>query len=276
MAEAPHIIAIAKEAAEANRHKEVTLTGHHPFLMGPAGVFDPSKFRIKPAEAQAVIRLTEVSSFIDYVTDHALPEQTVIFAQFTPERVQFMAIIDWHQRKDNAAQNGTHRALLTLETTPEWQAWLDKNEKLMPQEAFAEHIEEHATDIIKPDAAEILEMTQLLEGKKTATFKQGRRLKDGRVILSYVEDIELRQGEGVNRKTDDMNLPDKFRLGLVPFVGNAGIEIDAKLRFRIGNNGTVSFAYLLDRPHVIVREAALAAREQIETETKLRVHLGSV
>jgi hypothetical protein len=73
-----------------------------------------------------------------------------------------------------------------------------------------------------------------------------------------------------------MQVPDFFVLGICPFVGAAGFEINARLRYRIGNDGKVSFSYILDRPFKVIENAFKAAREQIEAATGNTVHLGTV
>jgi uncharacterized protein YfdQ (DUF2303 family) len=86
-----------------------------------------------------------------------------------------------------------------------------------------------------------------------------------RSTLEYVEQVEV-QGT-TSRRDDNFKVPDKFTLGIVPFVGALGIEIDARLRFRIGNDGKLSFAYVLNRPFKVIRDAFLLARGEIEEKT---------
>ena len=73
----------------------------------------------------------------------------------------------------------------------------------------------------------------------------------------------------------DMQVPDRFVLGICPFVGAYGVEMSARLRFRISDGGKLTFIYILDRPFKVIESAFASARARIEAETGLTVHLGS-
>ncbi len=264
------------------------------------------RFADNPRRKRARVSLYEAASFIDYVNRHKLPGRTTLFGKATELGGSFGAVIDYHAEEPKAAAVtttatassssaapadaaapvlvsvaigdaapawGEHNAELTLQTTPEWQRWIGHNGKLLAQETFAEFIEDNLSDIVRPDAASILEMAQGLQGKKNVSFKSGKNLRDGSIQLEYVEAIEV-QG-AATRRDDNFKLPDKFTLGIVPFVGANGVEIEARLRFRIGNDGKLSFAYILNRPFKLIEEAFNATRGDIETGTGIKVLLGS-
>ena len=275
--EAEKIIEIAREAERNVSPKHLLLQDKHPLMVMPSGqIIDMERYMERPRRQRAHVALYEAASFINYVNAYKIAYHTVIFGQATERRASFMAIIDYHQRDDDArlAGHGEHTVLLGLETTPEWIRWVENNNKLLPQQEFAEFIEDNMSDIIEPAGAEILEMAQLLQGKKSVAFKAGRNLRDGSIQLEYSEEIQL-TGGGVNRRDDSMKLPEKFKLGIVPFVGANGVEIEARLRFRIGQGGALHFMYILNRPHNVIREAFCAARDEIEQKTELKVMLGA-
>lgn len=262
-----------------------------------------------PRRKRARVQLYEAASFIDYVKAHALAGRTHIFGKATELGGGFTAVLDYHgvenlpaivvsppitSSSDAAAPAeivagnritampisvagfGEHVCELSLETTPEWKRWIGNNNKLLSQEAFAEFIEENQLDIVAPDAGVILDMAQLLEGTKTVTFKSGKNLRNGSVQLAYVEDVVATGGSVASRREDSMSIPDKFTLQLVPFVGANGVQVEARLRYRIGDNGRVSFAYVLNQPWKVIEAAFAATRDDIETQTSLDVHLGTV
>lgn len=228
-----------------------------------------------PKRKRANVSIGEAKSFIDYVRAHTIAGSTCLFGASNELGGSFTAILDYH----NANKDGTeldarwceHRACFTLVTTTEWKRWVESNGRPMPQETFSEFIEDNLTDIIKPDAAELLETAQLLTGKKGATFRSGKNLKNGTIDFQYTEQIEV----GGGRRDDALQVPDRFTLGIVPFVGANGVEITARLRFRISDSGKLSFTYLLDRPHKIVEEAFNVTRADIEQALGLPVILGS-
>ena len=250
------------------------------------------KFADSPRRKRAHVTFYEAKSFIAYVVAHLLPGRTLITGTATELGGHFAAIIDYHGEEPRpvnaetapattliaettpaATGNGEHTARLNLSTTPEWARWLGQNGKLLPQETFAEFIEDNLADIVRPDAATILEFAQGLQGKKEVSFKSGRNLRDGSIQLEYVEAVTV-QGS-TTRRDDSFKLPDRFTLGLVPFVGANGVEIEARLRFRIGTDGKLSFAFLLNRPYKLIEQAFEATRADIETGTGRPVLLGT-
>jgi uncharacterized protein YfdQ (DUF2303 family) len=235
-----------------------------------------------PRRKRAIVLLQETASFIDYVNRHKLARQTHIFGAATENGGGFTAVLDYHKdeppidipgaEKMLLPSWGEHEATLKLETTVEWNRWIAKNGKLQTQEEFAEFIEDNLNDIVRPDGASVLEIAQGLQGRKHVTFKSGKNLRDGAINFEYVEQVEV-QGT-TSRRDDNFKVPDKFTLGIVPFVGAEGIEIDARLRFRIGSDGKLSFAYVLNRPFKVIQDAFLLARGAIEQATGIRVMLG--
>lgn len=272
--DAASIIAIAREA-ERNKRPQEMLIGAHTYLVMPDGrLVSLEAYEEHPYKKRATLRLYELRSFIDYVKAHLDKAETHIFGEANEKGGHFRAVLDYHPRDSKLARGGHHVCTLALDVTPEWSRWIAMDKKLLTQQQFAEFIEENLADIVEPDGATILEMSQLLQGKKEVSFKAGRNLRDGSIALQYVEDIKL-AGGGVNRKDDEMKLPDGFTLALVPFVGGDGVQVRARLRFRIGNNGEVSFAYVLDRPYKVIEAAFNAARDRIEAEIAMPVHLGT-
>lgn len=255
----------------------------------------PEKHLENPRRKRALVNLYETRSFIDYVNRHKVPRRTHLFGKATELGGAFTAILDYHDEQNTPttevkdepagapdapapvlavrANWGEHVVTLSLETTPEWRRWIANDKKLLPQETFLEFIEENQNDIILPDQATVLETIQLLQGTKTVNFKGGKNLKTGAIALQYVETIEVR-GQQTNQEQTSQ-VPDKLRLGIVPFIGANGIEIDARLRFRIGPDGKLAFAYVLNRPYQVIEEAFIVARDDIERGVGLKVLLGS-
>jgi uncharacterized protein YfdQ (DUF2303 family) len=291
------IIAIAREAGVNDSNKpEVHEIEGKKFLVQRDGrmspLVAPESVLENPRRKRANVSLYEALSFIMYVNAHKIPGRTHIFAKATELGAAFTAVIDYHDQerdgrpvKDVAdevaphtaartilAHRGEHVVMLKLETTPEWRRWVENDKKLMPQETFLEFLEENQNDIIHPDQATVLETIQLLQGTKTVNFKGGKNLKTGAIALQYVETIDVRGQPQSHEATSEV--PDKLQLGIVPFIGANGIEIEARLRFRIGPDGKLSFAYLLNRPYQVIEDAFTVARADIEQQTGLPVLLG--
>lgn len=270
--EADAVAAIVKAA-----QTPIQITERKGVVILPGGNkinLEDERFESQPRRKRAAVSLVEASSFIGYVNAYKELGFTHIFGLATEEGGSFTALIDYHGQElgdTKTPRYGEHKVELKLSTTPEWRRWLSNNSKPMSQEAFAEFIEDNMTDIIKPDAGILIDVAQSLQGTKNVQFKAGKNLKNGSVQLQYTETIEATGG----RRDDVLEVPDFFVLGIIPFVGAFGVELKARLRFRIGNDGKVSFQYNLERPFKVIEEAFKAAREEIETKTELPVLLGS-
>jgi uncharacterized protein YfdQ (DUF2303 family) len=280
----PAIIAVAREAGAALAPKS-----HLATIDGvPCRVADlangaviitalqlPEKNLPAPRRKRAHSSFYEPASFAEYVNRHKIPDATILFGTCTETSATFSAVIDGHGTGPAGAPAfGEHTAALALSITPEWKRWMDKNARFMPQHEFAEHIEDNLLDIVEPAAADLLEIAQGLAGMKNTQFKSGRNLQDGSIKFQLIETITIGGSTNETRRDAAFSVPAKFNLQLVPFIGAAGVEIEARLRFRIGSDGSVSFAYLLNRPYKVIETAFTVTCEQIEKETGIKVLLG--
>lgn len=278
------IIEAARELGKSETERpQQTKIGNLDVLVRRDGtVLSLERYADNPRRKRAAVNLYEAKSFIDYVNSHKVAGRTHLFGVANELGGSFTAVLDYHEGEEVKNEEGLgalpgwgeHKAVLTLETTPEWKRWIANNGKLLTQEQFAEFIEDNQLDIIAPAAADILDMAQLLQGKKTVNFRGGKNLKNGAIQLEYTEAVEV-TGSGVTSRRDDaMQIPDKFTLGIIPFVGAFGVQIDARLRFRIGDGGKLSFAYILNRPYKVIEDAFRFTRQEIEQATKISVLLG--
>ncbi|SEO83067.1 Uncharacterized conserved protein YfdQ, DUF2303 family [Actinacidiphila rubida] len=143
----------------------------------------------------------------------------------------------------DTADWGDHRIRLELRETEAWKAWASNDGKLMGQEDFAEFIEDHLPEILKPAAADMLEIAQSIQGTVKAEFASGTRLSTGQRQLAYTETVTAKAGQ-----KGTLTIPETFTVGLLPFEGlTGGYSIDARLRYRIDGPG-LKLAYKLDRP----------------------------
>ena len=135
----------------------------------------------------------------------------------------------------------------------------------MDQATFAEFIEDNVKDITHhpeyentPSAADMLEISRTLEAKKNITFRQGTRLDNGQVQLTYNEEIDGRAGEA-----GQLRIPEEFFIALKPFLGGDAFCVPARFRYRI-QEGRLVMWYELVRADKVLEEAYNAVRAKIE------------
>ncbi|HXO86918.1 MAG TPA: DUF2303 family protein [Gemmatimonadales bacterium] len=222
---------------------------HHTVRTPPAH----PDFTDSPLRARGVYRPATVDALIAVINRHHDPAATTIWVHQDSGRVEVVF---------NDAAPGTpawrdHRAVLTLTQTPEWKHWLGKDNRLMDQNAFAEHIEDGLGEIVEPTAADMLELAQTFQAHTSATFRSGVRLSDGRVQFQYDEEIETKAGT-----SGQMQVPSTFTLAISPFLGEEPYRIEARFRHR-QSSGKLTLGYKLDRPHVVVDDALKTIRERL-------------
>ena len=227
--------------------------------------------RDHPRRKRASVAVMETKSFVDYVKTHKEKGRTTLFGVCKPSEAEIVAFIDYHGEGAGGDPNwGDHTATLIFEISPAWKRWIDADRKVFTQTDFAEFLEDNLLDIVQPPAADLLEVAQLLTGKKGVTFKSGRNLRNGAIDFEYTEQIEA----GGGRRDEKLKVPDSFTIGVIPFGGADGVEVTARLRFRISDSGKLSFFFILNRPDKVLETAFASARATIETETGLPVHMG--
>lgn len=235
-----------------------------PIALVPHGVTLEGLEKHLPAPIRIRQRLTllDAEAFIAYVNRFA-SKASAVFCN-GPEGRTFRAVLDYHQPDQPAW--GEHTATYCCPLTVEWGNWKEGDRKKMDQGAFAEFIENNVRDIVippgdtapnAPSAADMLEISRTLQAQKNITFRQGTRLDNGQVQLTYNEQIEGRAGE-----SGQLNIPEQFFIGIKPFLGGEGFLIAARFRYRI-NEGRLAMWYELIRPDKVLEEAYNAVRKQI-------------
>lgn len=217
-----------------------------------------------PKRARGTVVLDTVDSLTAYVTRHSDPEHTTVWVHERQGRIE--AVINDHA--PDAAAWGDHRAVLSLQPTPEWQHWTAHDTKLLSQVAFAEHIEDGMAEIVEPDGATMLELAQSIQATTEASFRSATRLSDGQVGFRYDEETTATAG-----RSGQLEIPQTFELGLAPYVGEDRYTLRARLRYRVGS-GNLTIGYRLDRPHEITRDAIAQIAQRL-AETFPSVYLGT-
>ena len=214
----------------------------HELVRAPAPHPD---FAAAPARARGTYRPATVDALIDVVARHHDPESTTVWVH--PDNGQIVAVFnDVHSGGPGWRD---HRAELVLAQTVEWKHWLGKDNRLMGQIEFAEHIEDGLAEIVEPAAADMLELAQTFQAHQTASFRSAHRLQSGQVQMRYDEEIDAKAGQ-----SGQMEIPSSFRLAVAPFLGEQPYRVEARLRFRL-QAGKLSLGYKLDRPERVIRDA---------------------
>ncbi|UUW88360.1 YfdQ family protein [Pimelobacter simplex] len=223
-----------------------------------------------PYRKKGTVHVHDARSFVEYVEKHQL-SGTEVWADLS--RRSLVAVINAGEQSDDAADEGVaghgdHRVVLELLHSDEWNTWTDRDKEWLDQATFAEHLEDHAINVVHPDAATMLEIAASLQATRTADIKAGIRLDNGQVQLRYEETETATAGQ-----TGELEIPTIFVVALAPYVGAEPVEVEARFRYRL-RQGNLLLSYALLNPADIARSVFTAIVDDVRGAVTAPVLLG--
>lgn len=242
-------------------------------------------YRDSPERRKGTAELTELASFVEHV-NRFKDADTAIFADRTPTRPCLLAVLDYHRTGATGAPRfGEHRARYAFPLADEWSAWMAQNSKPMPQDGFAQFIEDRLSDVADPgvagesaksfcsllscgfaSASKLLELSRGLSVHVGARVQNHTNLSTGESNVTFATAHADEQGKPIK-------VPGAFLLALPIFRGGARYQIPARLRYRV-NGPSVLWSYDLYRATVAFDHAIAEACETAKTGTGLPLFMG--
>ena len=225
-----------------------------------------------PRRKTGAVTLAQHDSFTAYLAKHGMPE-TELWADIDKDRV--VAVINAHgpasgdPDDEGTAGWGDHRAVLQLVTTQDWRDWTGNSGKLVGQQEFAEFVEQHLPNFLRPSAADMLELAQTIKGSTKASFESSKRVKSGETSIEWREETTAAAG-----KKGALEIPDTIDLGIQVYEGGTPYRLVARFRYRIGG-GTLLLGYVLERAGDVKRDAFGQVVGQVATDTGCEVWHGT-
>lgn len=219
-----------------------------PDGQGGVKVINTDEYAPTPRRAKATRSVLDAKSFVEYTNRHGLPG-TEVFAHSPSSTV--VAVIDSHVGAGQDAGWQGHRVTLNLEQTVPWKAWTKYDGAWFSQSEFAEFIEQRAVDVKTPSHADLLELAQHFEAKKSADFSSSERMDNGQVQFTFTEKVGAKAGQ-----KGQLEIPKDILLVLKPYVGGVPYHVYANFRYRL-SGGELRLGYVLVRPQDIL-DAAFA------------------
>jgi uncharacterized protein YfdQ (DUF2303 family) len=237
----------------------------HPYVVIPNGarIEDAEGYLAAPLRKRGTVVLNDVKSFTDYVTAER-SDNTRLYGLF--KEPGFTAVFNDHAATGAAWKD--YRAVYACPLSIEWKTWSAQSGKPMSQADFAAFIENNLPDIAVPPAADMLEISRSLEAKKKVNFASGIRLSNGQNELTYEEQVSGTAAKG------KLTVPEEFIIGIPVLEGGTKYAVTSRLRYRIGDGGSLAIWFELVRPHKILEDAVLAVWQDIEQKTGFTVFNG--
>ena len=227
-----------------------------------------------PRRKTGAVTLAQHDSFTAYLTKHGMPE-TELWADIDKDRIT--AVINAHAAvagdpdDEGVAGWGDHRATLQLVTTQDWRDWTGNSGKLVGQQEFAEFVEQHLPNFLRPSAADMLELAQTIEGSTKVSFESSKRVKSGETAIEWREDTTATAG-----KKGTIDIPDTIDLGMQVYEAGAPYKLTARFRYRIGAGaGQLVLGYVLERDGDVKRDAFGQVVQQVAADAERDVWHGT-
>lgn len=223
--------------------------------------------RETPLRRRGGLVLTEVASFVEAVNRWG-SDRTVIYADASAFKLE--AVTDDHPAGDEAVMAPGwrgHRIAYTCPRSSEWQAWSAIDGKELPQVGFGDFLESRLEDLIAaegyPRPLEMLEVARKLSIRTKGEFTRQHDPTTGNHILVSKSE----------HTSDSTPIPRAFRLAIPVFEGGLRYELEARIRLRV--DGAAFFTVVLHRRKEIERDAFMAVRQSVASDTKRLVLAGT-
>lgn len=217
--------AIAEQAGDLNTEVLLIPDGYR--------VEDLERFHDEPRRTKAVVNVRTLESFLSYCARFA-QNGTVVFVDREAAKIE--AVIDYHL--PDLPDWGEHRIKYKMPYTTEWQAWKGSDGKKMNQVEFSEFIEERIADFAEPEGAAMLEVAKNLKAQKKVEFASAVNTANGDVQFTYETETHAK---------GHIDVPETFAIGIRLFEDGEAYRIDARLRYRISDDGKLTMWYTLIR-----------------------------
>lgn len=269
------IVALARQAAGQNA----------PLTLGTAGgelgvqawvLHDSQRLELvaterwaaSPARARGEARTLDPASFLRYVRRLESRSTTVWVCQSSPAAPpRVTAVLNDHHEGPGWRD---HRVVLDLAPTPLWAHWVGQDGELLSQLDFAEHVEDGIASVMRPPAAELLEIAQTFHATRSVNFSSATRVSNGEVQLRWHEDTQASAGRA---GAGSLEVPDRFVLVLEPWPGAGRVyEVAARLRWRL-HEGQLRIGYRLDRVDEVIGQAVTDLTDHLVAELPDRLVL---
>lgn len=237
--EATIIASLAQKAATPARFAENGI----PLVALAEGIALHSLERLNdyPSRAQARVVLTTLADHIAYIKAQRYEDDddqnTVLFAD--RHQLRFHTILDYHIAGTPSWLD--HSLTTTLALSKQLQTWNTRAGVWMPQEQFAEFLDENLGDIQEPTPAEVLDFVECLQCTRKESFRSAMNQTTGEVQFVW---------EKANSTDERHNIVRDFTLGIPVWHRGDAFAIKARLQHRIAEKdgkAGVNFRFKLEQ-----------------------------
>jgi len=227
--------------------------------------YNDEKLLSAPCRKTANVSLQDDTSFTNYLKKHGSLANSSIWchANYSNSEIKFTAILNDHGDEESQPAWRDHLATFKPKFSEEWARWIRNNKTAFSQAEFAAFIEENMKDIASvegsPSGGQMLEMALNFEANQDMRFKSAVRLQSGGINMSFIQTDDA-------QTIAQMQMFDRFTLGLPVFWSGDAYQVNARLRYR-QREGKLTFYYELIRQDKVLEDATLTLINKIREST---------
>lgn len=257
----------------------------------------------RPLRRQGTVTVRDQASFLALVERFRSEQHTVVFANPDERAPSVTAIFDYHApgpveavgeaAGDRPTGWGRHRAVLALETSEAWDAWLEADARdegfLMPE--LAAFLQDRIGDLVYVDLGkqeelkarlivedlqakvgspqQLMQLARNFEVRAAARVRNAHTLETGEATLIFEE-----EHTAVDKQGGTMTVPTLFFITIPIFYGGEPYRIPVRLRYR-AQGPAIRWFIALHRADKAFEDAFTRVLDAIRAGANLPVWLGT-
>lgn len=230
--------------------------GRRVLVAGQA--IDVSGFFPAPQRVTGYVEALTIDGLIDYagsfVAEPASGEPwSRCYLAADPQSGAYIAEVVLDDASAGAPAWRDHVVRYDAQLHPDWQRWAGVNGAAMPQEDFLEFLIDNEDTIVKPAAAELLELVAGFQQITTTRFESAVNVQNGLRKLTFREDDGTPQ---------EVRIPEVIEVGVPVYRGGEAFKMQVRVKTR-ARDGEVRFSLQRVRPDRIIAEAQKDLTEKL-------------
>lgn len=203
-----------------------------------------SEHRDRPRRIRSDVTVRTPKSLAAYMNLYADANHMAFVKTSAPYSTR--VILDYHEADDvNVPRWGSHTIKMEPQFSPAYAAWREHHRKACDQRDTMEFLEDRLVDVVRPEAADVMDMVMNFDGLTKVTFSQSQRLTDGRVQILYKEE-EADSGK--------VTFYEKLELRVPVFEGAEPEPVTVRVRHR-ARDGKLAFTFVIANIEELERAA---------------------
>lgn len=207
----------------------------------------------------------DLASFVEIVTRFQ-NDTSAIFASQAENRI--VAVLNHDPASGQPTEYGGWKDRLVvyqLSLSTELNHWKEVR-SFVTQERFSEFLEERANDIVKPEAAKVLDVANSLSLTETMEFASKKKMSNGDHQFVFKKET-----------TTSIDVPGKITIQVPLYEGDIRVNIEGLLRYRV-SNGQLVFQVLFPDLEAMMRAQFrdIVSRLRAISAIKAPIYVGRV